>query len=342
MRKRITQADIAREANVSQAMVSYVVNDVHHVNITIETRQKVKKIMNELGYVPNISAQRLKSKKTNTIAGIIPDITNPFYPEFERGIQEIVDSKGYDFIVYNTDASKSKEKKCIGSLLQGRVDGLIGVFFHLNGKELKVLVQNNISVLRLEGRPKKLGDLPIDNIFVDNISASKFAVDYLLKNGHQKISMISSEYGPSCFREIGYEMALTEAGIERKNINIIRDKFDENGGYQAAKKILSTQEKPTAIFAANDLIAMGAMVAIREEGIAIPNDISVVGFDDVPSAKLVSPALTTVSQFQRNMGRKAAELLLQRINKNPQERAINIEMPFELVVRDSTIKRSNI
>ncbi len=137
-------------------------------------------------------------------------------------------------------------------------------------------------------------------------------------------------------------MALTEAGIERKNINIIRDKFDENGGYQAAKKILSTQKCLLAIFAANDLIAMGAMVAIREEGIAIPNDISVVGFDDVPSAKLVSPALTTVSQFQRNMGRKAAELLLQRINKNPQERAINIEMPFELVVRDSTIKRSNI
>ena len=137
-------------------------------------------------------------------------------------------------------------------------------------------------------------------------------------------------------------MALNEAGIERKNINIIRDKFDENGGYQAANKILSTQEKPTAIFAANDLIAMGAMVAIREKGIAIPNDISVLGFDDVPSAKLVSPALTTVSQFQRNMGRKAAELLLQRINKNPLERAINIEMPFELVVRDSTIKRSNI
>ncbi|MEL0278248.1 MAG: substrate-binding domain-containing protein, partial [Deltaproteobacteria bacterium] len=220
----------------------------------------------------------------------------------------------------------------IGSLLQGRVDGLIGVYFQLNAKELKVILQNNKTVLRLEGRPKKLGDLPIDNIFVDNISASKFAVDYLLKNGHQKISMISSEYGPSCLREIGYEMAL----------NIIRDKFDENGGYQAAKKILSTQEKPTAIFAANDLIAMGAMVAIREEGIAIPNDISVVGFDDVPSAKLVSPALTTVSQFQRNMGRKAAELLVQRINKNPQERAINIEMPFELVVRDSTIKRSNI
>ena len=141
--------------------------------------------------------------------------------------------------MYNTDASKSKEKKCIGSLLQGRVDGLIGVFFHLNAKELKVLVQNNISVL--PGRTaKKLGDLPIDNIFVDNISASKFAVDYLLKNGHQKISMISSEYGPSYLREIGYEMALNEAGIERKNINIIRGKFDENGGYKLQKNPIHT------------------------------------------------------------------------------------------------------
>lgn len=334
--RRVTQRDVARKAKVSQAMVSYVVNDNDAVTIPEETRQRILEAMDELGYVPNITARRLRSSKTYTIAGVIPDITNPFYPTFERGIQDTVYQHGYDLIIYNTDGTLERERKCLDSLLQGRVDGIIGVFFHLRAPDLRALIDKNIFVVRLEGVPKPPGPIPLDNISIDNVAASRTAVDYLIQKGHRHIAMLTSHEGPALFRERGYRQALEAGHIPFDPGLISTGVYSEEGGYQAMRQLLQNMPLPSAVFAANDLMAMGAMMAIRQAGLTIPQDIAVVGFDDIPTAKLVYPALTTVAQFQDKMGQRAAEMLLERLAGNAPGNGRSIEMPFQLVERAST------
>ncbi len=335
-KKRPTQADVARIAGVSQAMVSYIVNENDTVSIPDETRQRILDAMAAVGYVPNFTARRLRSSKTYTIAGVIPDITNPFYPDFERGIQDIVDRHGYDLTMYNTDGTLARERRCLDSMLQGRVDGVVGVFFHLRVPELVSLINQGIHVVRLEAVPKKPGPVPLDNIYIDNIAASRMAVEYLINRGHSRIAMLTSLEGPARFREHGYREALAANRIPFAEELISVGAFSEDGGYQAMNELLQKGIRPTAVMAANDLMAMGAMIAIREFDLAIPESISVIGFDDIPTAKLVYPALTTVAQFQRDLGQRAAELLMERVQGGAPASGRSIEMPFRLIERDST------
>ena len=335
-KRRVTQADVAKLANVSQAMVSYIVNENGTLSIPDETRQRILAAMDELGYVPNITARRLRSSKTYTIAGIIPDITNPFYPAFERGIQDVADQRGYDLIMYNTDGSEDKERKYVHSLMQGRVDGVVGVFFHLTAKDLIPLLDQNLHIVRLEAMQKQPGPLPLDNIYIDNIAAAADAVNYLINRGHRRIGMLASHEGPSQFRATGYRQALAEHDIPVDEAYIYEGAYNEDGGYQTMQKLLERKGLPSAVFAANDLMAMGAMVAIREAGLAIPEDIAVVGFDDIPGANLVFPSLTTIAQYQREMGQRAAEMLFERLNGTAPSTGRSVQMPYRLIVRAST------
>lgn len=316
-------------------MVSYVINKAS-VTIPEETRQRVLAAMDELGYVPNITARRLRSSKTFTIAGIIPDITNPFYPAFERGIQDTVNQFGYDLVMYNTDGTIERERKCIDSLMQGRVDGIVGVFFWLRAGDLLPLVTQQVPVVRLEAMPKTAGRLPLDNIYIDNIAASRDAVALLVTKGHKHIAMLTSHEGPARFREMGYREALQAADIPFDPRLLSSGAYSEDGGYAAMNALLRAACPLTAVFAANDLMAMGAMVAIREAGLMIPRDIAMMGFDDIPTARLVFPALSTVAQSQRDMGRRAAEMLMERLHGNVPEQGRSIAMPYRIVERDST------
>ena len=333
--KRATQADVARLANVSQAMVSYIVNNNNTLSIPDETRQRILDAMDELGYVPNIMARRLRSSKTLTIASIIPDITNPFYPSFERGIQDVVDENGYDLIMYNTDGSKEKEHRCVQSLLQGRVDGLIGVFFHLSAKDLFPLIEQNLHVVRFEATYRKAGPRPLDNIYVDNIAAATEMVNYLIDKGHKNIGMLTSNDGPAQNRTIGYKAAVRQHGLLLNPEWIQEGEFNDIGGYRALNGLLEQKEYPSAVFAANDMMALGAMAAIREVGLSVPDDIAVVGFDNIPSAKLVFPALTTIDQPQRQIGQRAAEMLFERLNGIAPNEGRSEPMPYQLIVRES-------
>lgn len=334
-KRRPTQADVALRANVSQALVSYVVNNNQSVTIPQETRQRIEDAMRDLGYVPNITARRLRTNKTLTIAGIIPDITNPFYPAFERGIQDTLDRNGYDLVTYNTDGKRDKELRYIQSMLQGRADGIVGVFFHLTAKDLLPLIEQNIHVVRLEAVPKKKGTQPLDNIYIDNIEASKTAVNYLIEKNHTRIGMLTSTEGPARFRERGYQDAIQQSGLQLQPDLIATGAYSEDGGYLAMKQLLELTQRPSAIFAANDLMAMGAMIAIREVGLTIPGDIAVVGFDDIASARLVYPSLTTIHQFQHRMGERAADMLLERIKGTAPKSGRSEVMPFQLIERDS-------
>jgi LacI family transcriptional regulator len=334
-KKRPTQADVARLANVSQTTVSLVLNNESITSVPPETRQRIREAMEALGYVPDHLARSLRTRKTYTIAGIIPDITNPFYPAFERGIQDVADHHGYDLMMYNTDGSATKEQRILRSIRQGRVDGVIAVLFHLNAKDLLPLLDTSIAVVRLEATPKQAGAAPLDNLYVDNIGAAQRAVAYLIGKGHRRIGMLTGQRGPGSNRVLGYQRALAKHQIPLDEQLICSNDFTLAGGYESMQTLLALAACPTAVFAANDLMAMGAMNAIRAAGLRIPQDVAVVGFDDIPAAALVTPALTTVTQFQEQLGQRAAQMLLERIDGATTEGGRCVEMPAELVIRES-------
>jgi LacI family transcriptional regulator len=331
---RPTQKDIAKLAQVSQATVSLVLNGISDSSVPQVTQRKVLRAAKTLGYVPNRVAQSLRTQQTKTIACIVPDITNPFYPALERGAQKSAESNGYDVLIYNTDGLPAKERKCLDRLLEGRVDGVIGVFFHLNARDLRPLLDRNIAVVRIEATPKKTGPWPLDNLYVDNAEGAKASTEYLIELGHRRIAMIAGTGGPERNRVSGYLQALDEAGLKPQLVS--RGGFNEESGYRSTKQLLSTGTRPTAIFAGNDLMAFGAMTAIREAKLAIPQDIALMGFDDIFAARFVTPPLSTISQFQYELGRVAAEMLLERINQlSPETAGRQRQMPFELVKRQS-------
>ena len=335
-RKKITQADVARCANVSQSMVSYVLNDSGTVTIPLGTRQRILDAIEELGYIPNRVARSLRTHKTYTIAGVIPDITNPFYPAFEQGIQEVAEARGYDLIVYNTGGEAERERKCLQSLQQGRVDGVVAVLFHLRSRDLKVLLDGGVSVVRLETNKRETRlEFPLDNVYVDNTLAARSAVGYLVERGHTRIGMLSGERGPGDRRVLGYRQALEETGLPVEEDLMSAGEFTEHGGYWAMKKLIGLPHPPTAVFAANDMMALGALMAAREAGFSVPDDVALMGFDDTPSTRLVSPPLTTVSQFQDQLGRRATEMLFERIDGVAPEGGRYEQMPYKLIIRGS-------
>ena len=332
--RRPTQADVARLAGVSQTTVSHVLNN-NAIAVPPETRQRILDAVAELGYVPDSMARSLRTRKTYTIAGIIPDITTPFYPAFERGSQDIAEQHGYDLIMYNTDGNAEKERKCLRSVQQGRADGIIAVLFHVTARDLLPLLERSIAVVRLEAVPKAAGPLPLDNLYVDNRAAARTAVSYLLDQGHTRIGMIVGESGPGGMRLQGYERALVERQIPYDEHLVRTGGFTVTGGYEDAQALLALDPRPTAMFAANDLMAMGALIAIKEAGLRIPEDIAVIGIDNIPAAELVSPRLTTVALFQERLGQRAAEMVFERLNGMAPTSGRCEEMPYELIVRES-------
>ena len=288
-RKRPTQADVARHAGLSQAMVSYVLNANTAVSVPEETRARVLAAMHELGYVPNRTARSLRTNKTLTVASIIPDIANPFYPAFVRGIQDVVDHHGYDLIMCNSDGVADKERKFLHSVEQGRADGMVGVFFHVSARELGDLLERGIAIVRLEAMRKPPGELPLDNIFVDSLAAARDAVTYLLARGYRNIAMLGNTPGPGEARQQGYRQALQAAGISVRDEFVIRCDFTEAGGYAGMQALLALPARPDAVFAANDVMAMGALAALQAAGLQVPDDIAVMGFDDIPLARLLTP-----------------------------------------------------
>ncbi|OED01181.1 MULTISPECIES: LacI family DNA-binding transcriptional regulator [unclassified Rhizobium] len=330
---RATQKDVARAAGVSQATVSMVLSG-GGASIPAETWERITKAAKDLGYVPNRFAQALKTSRTMTIACIVPDITNPFYPSLIRGIQSVADGQNYDVITVNTDGTPERERHFLDWARQGRVDGVVGVFFTLKAKDFNPLVEAGVPIVRIESSKKRGGEIPIDDIYVDSRAAAQTVTEYLLGLGHKRIALVAGRGGPQAHRIEGYRKALTEFG--HPDHVVIDDEFSEMGGVRAAESILGGDFRPTAIFAANDLMAIGVMQSLRERGIRIPEDIAVVGFDDISAAKLVTPTLTTVAQFQWKMGERAAQTLMDRLRGEKTGAGTAVEMPFDLIVRGST------
>jgi LacI family transcriptional regulator len=332
--RRATQRDVARAAGVSQAAVSMVLSGGGNASISAETLERITRAARDLGYTPNRFAQALKTNRTMTIACIVPDITNPFYPSLIRGIQSVTDQLNYDVIAVNTDGHADRERHFLDWSRQGRVDGVIGVFFTLRAGDFEPLVAAGVPVVRIESSKKKGGAIAIDDIYVDSYAAAFDVTNYLIGRGHQRIAMIAGRGGPQGVRVEGYRAALAEAGGTPHIV--IDDEFNETGGQRAADAVLDSGYAPTAIFAANDLMAIGVLQALRDRGVAVPGDIAVAGFDDISAARLVTPSLTTVAQHQGDMGVRAAELLMERLRATRTGAGTALEMPFRLIQRDST------
>lgn len=335
LKKKPTQADVARSAGVSQTTVSLVINNIADTSIPAETVQKVWDAINRIGYIPNRAAQTLRTHKSYTIAAIIPDITNPFYPAFARGIQDAAEKQGYNLVLYNSDGAASKEIECLISAQHNHVDGVVGVFFHQRVQDLKPFLEANIPIVRFESSKSQAGTLPLDSLYVDNEAAVRSAVGYLIKRGHRRLAAVTGDVGPANARLRGFRQALIDHQITDELIVESPD-FTETGGFASVKKLLSYQPRPTAVFAANDLLAIGVMQGVQAAGLHVPGDIAIIGFDDIPAARYVTPTLTTVAQFQEQIGKCAAEMLLEHLSASELLGGRSVEMPYELIIRAST------
>jgi LacI family transcriptional regulator len=201
--------------------------------------------------------------------------------------------------------------------------------------DLRPLLERGIPVVRLEAMYKAPGGYPLDNIYLDNMAASHAAVSYLIGKGHRQIGMLTGHAGPSRHRISGFLQALADHQIIPDESLIETAEFNETGGYTGMQDLLRRVQDLTAVFASNDLMAIGAMQAVREAGLRLPEDIAVVGFDDIPTARLISPSLTTISQHQEQIGRRAAQMLFERLNGEAPLGGRTEAMPFELIVRQS-------
>ncbi|NPV54180.1 MAG: LacI family DNA-binding transcriptional regulator [Firmicutes bacterium] len=330
----ITINDVAKAAGVSKSTVSRVVNNIPVVDM--DTKRRVLEVIKELGYSPNDIARGLATKRTGTIGLIINDITNPFFPELARGVEDVMRAYNRNVFLCNTDGRPEREASYIQLLFQKRVDGIIFASVRIGTTDLSALAKRNMPFV-LAGR--ELSGHDADLVIVDNVLGGYQATRHLLDLGHTRIAFIAGTQGVSASidREKGYLKAMAEAGLAADQCQIEAGDFKQEGGYAAAKRLLQTEKVPTAIFAANDLMAIGALEAIFEAGLRVPEDISLVGFDDIPPASLHLVQLTTVAQPKYDIGAIAARLLLEKIESpQAQREPQRIILPPKLQIRKTS------
>ncbi|MFT4117685.1 LacI family DNA-binding transcriptional regulator [Bradyrhizobium sp.] len=330
---RPTQKDIALAAGVSQAAVSLVLNKSETPSVPEATRARILKLAGEMGYQPHHPARMLRRARTMAIACVVPDITNPFYPGLVRGVQSVAAPAGYDVLMFDTDGREDGEARALNWLLQGRADGVVGTFFHLRVPELAALARQSVPIVRLESRHKAGGDVPVDSVYIDNAEASAAMTRYLIERGHRRISMILAQVGPSRQRELGYAAVMKDAGL---TVDVVTDsRYSEESGARAMTEILARgRSRPTAVFGANDMLAVGAMVCARSAGLSVPGDVAIAGFDDIPAAKLLG--LTTVRQPEFDLGALAARTLVGRLQPGGlKPLGQSLELKFEIMKRSS-------
>lgn len=331
----INITDVALKAGVSIATVSRVLNNSDH-KVNPATRQKVLGVIKELDYRPNALAKGLLMKKTMTVGIIIPDISNSYYAEIVRGIQDMADQSGYAIILLNTDRNQDRIIKHIYFLREKAADGIIfsGGVIHAE----KVLS----SLKELRERVVVIGRHQVDfsAVVIDDKGGAAKATQHLIELGHRRIGFIGGPDKSNSARDrlSGYKSALTQSRYPIKTNLIRKGDFTPRSGYLAAKELIQ-RERPTAIFAANDQMALGAIRAIKEQNLKVPDDLSVVGFDDIPVSSYFDPPLTTVEIPKYHIGAVAMEMLMNLISKKNAEKLRWFHT--QLLIRNSTMKNAH-
>ncbi|CAH8236618.1 DNA-binding transcriptional dual regulator RbsR [Vibrio aestuarianus] len=327
-----TMKDIARLAGVSTSTVSHVINKSRFVSEDIAER--VNKAAQDLNYAPSALARSLKMNRTRTIGMLVTTSTNPFFGEVVKGVERSCYHKGYNLILCNTEGDNERMKTSINTLLQKRVDGLLLMCSTLEGERIEVFDRYpDIPVVVMDWGPMLFAS---DKIQDNSLSGGYIATNYLIECGHKEIGCIT---GPlirhqAQMRYEGYKRAVLEAGLEINPQWIVESDFECEGGYEAFNRMLEKGPLPSSIFVSNDMMAMGVLNAAHEKGIRIPEDVSIMGYDDIHIARFMSPALTTVHQPKYRLGKVAVETLLKKLEKETLEPQV-VQLDPTLVVRKS-------
>lgn len=323
--------DVAKLANVSKSTVSRVLSG-NSYGVSQKTKIKVETAAKELGYVKNTMASSLRTNKTKTILMIIPDITNNFWAEVARGAQDFLEKKGYSLILVNTDWEKEKVSKYLELALSKGVDGILintasTIATTLNKLKLPVVLLGNAY---LESQLPRVGSNTLDGI--------DEALEYLFSMGHRKIAMVASHTDNDNNKNHQTKLKVYSNFLESHSIEFIDEyyfgvEYSMEGGIKLASMISKMDNPPTAIISGNDLIAIGLINECRKLNIDVPNDLSIIGTDDIPIASIIYPSLTTIAKLKRESGEKAAEIIIRVINGEPVEK--NYKLPVNLVKRNT-------
>lgn len=325
--------DVAKEAGVSIATVSRVLNDIDVVNE--DTKKKVLDAIKKLGYRPNIVARSLKTQKTSTIGILIPDIASQFYPDIVRGAEDVTNIYDYNIILCNSDFDVEKEKEYLRVLKEKMVDGVIYISSSLNEEILDLINELDLKTVLVETKDKD-GRLP--SVTIDNISASYEGTKYLIDLGLKNLAFIGvngenmNAWGE---RYIGFVNALKDAGLEVDEELCYFKNLTVKTGYQAIQRFTENNKKFDGIVCASDEIAMGAINALREKGVRVPEDVSVIGFNNNILGEIFYPKLTTISQPSYDMGSVAVRMLIKILNKRELDNP-NYVLNYEIIKREST------
>jgi LacI family transcriptional regulator len=312
--KYITLKMVAERARVSVNTASRAINNKPDINL--KTKKRVLQIAKELGYIRNAAAVALRTRKTGTIGVVIADNRNPFYAEVLNGMEEAAREKNYHIILANTQRDYQKEEEAINLLLAKRVDGLLITPVQDKDDDIKNLIEANIPFV-IVGRDFK--NIEVDAVYNDEVKGGFLATDYLIKKGHERIALIDGFLykSPARGRLEGYKKALNKYRVSLDELIISVGDINIEDGYERTRQM-----------------AFGAMRAIKEKGLRIPEDIGLVGYDDIPFSSLISPALTTIRLKKQDLGVESVKLLLSRINGN-RKKAKKIMLDVELIIRET-------
>ena len=331
MTRRPTIIDVARLASTSKATVARVVSGQHDL-VSPSTRERVQQAIDELGYERNAIASSLRTNQTFMVALSIPDIANPFWPEVARGVQDTVEEGGYVAVAFNTDWKVDRERKYLKMIRHNRFDGLI---INPNGISTEEIANLKIPVVVLGGsqiHPQ------FDSVGSNTEQGAQTAFSYLYEIGHRRIGLIAgrSQRNKRHTRRESYLKFLAEHDIPTDDTLIVESEFSSESGYNGMQQLLSLPNPPTAVLAANDMLAINALKAAQDMQRRVPDDVSIIGIDDIYAAATTSPALTTVAKSKYETGTQAASFLLERISGEAPEHARHVELPCKLIVREST------
>ena len=327
--------DVAKLAGVAPITVSRFVNNSGYCSL--ETRSKVEAAIAELGYVPNRLASGLRSKRSSTLALVVTDITNPFFTTIARAVEDTAGAAGYSVIFCNTDEDLSKEKKYLQMLLEQRVGGIILVPALSVSDSVNFIQTHDTPVVILD---RRVTDARTDVVRCDSEAGAYKLIQLLISLGHKDIAILSGPKGTSTAedRMTGCKKALLEANLLDTGELEYYGSFTQQSGYDMTIQAMAKKPRPTAIFAANNFIAIGAQKALQTLNMRVPEDVALVGFDDLPTAMITFPFLTVAAQPAYEMGKKATEILLQQLACETPMEFKEIVLPAEIVVRQSSGK----
>lgn len=332
---KLTINDIAKLANVSKATVSRVINQKSE-GVGAATKQKILQIIAEHNYQPSLIARGLVTKRTNTLGLIIPDIVNPFFPQLARGVEDEARKLGYNLFLCNSDHDLEKETAYIQALIEKSVDGVIlASNMSKSNVQCQMLKERAVPFILLdryiEGMEQEQG------VFVDNQEGAYRAVEHLLQQGHQRIAYISGplEVATSWNRFQGFQKAYCDRGMEIDYQLVKEGDYQIESGMRAIAELLRDGQEFTAVFAGNDLMAIGAMKVLKQHQLKVPEQVEVIGFDNIELASLIDPALSTVAQPTYEMGVLGAQWLVARIEDRPLPEQ-HLYLKTELLLRDTT------